>query len=130
MKFINKRAWMELGLLLINILVVTTLFKFFPKPVAAVVAGLCFVGVSVAIIWAEGKYGRHQRSWAWWTGILFLGAAAIPILFLRVFFWGKSFEAVGFWGITGPQLHQISTYLYLVLIIAVLMEGIRGKSQP
>lgn len=120
-----KRAWIELIVLLVNIGVVLSLFHVLDRKPAAVLAGFLFIAISAGIIWVENKKGRGQRSFAWWSAILFLAASAIPIFVLRIVFWNLPFEQVGYWGIRGPELHKISNYLYLLLVASVVIEGLR-----
>lgn len=113
-------------MLFTNIGLVTLLFRLgLEKQIAAVLAGLCFIGVAVWMIWMETRYGRGQGSLAWWASILFLSVSAIPIMVLRILFWGKSFDQVGYWSITGTQLHQFSSYFYIALVLTVIIEGLR-----
>lgn len=120
-----KRSWIQLFALLVNIGFVILLFKVFDRKPAAVAAGLSFIFISAAIIWSEARYGRGQRSLAWWSAILFLAVSAIPLFVLRVVFWDVPFDQVGYWGFRGPELHKISNYIYLLLVGSVVAEGLR-----
>ncbi len=122
----RKRALIQLAILLANIGLVTALFKLgLERQIAAVIAGICFIGVSALVIWMENRYGRGQGSLAWWMSVLFLSISAIPIFVLRIAFWGKSFDEVGYWSITGNQLHEFSRYFYVALVVTVIIEGLR-----
>ncbi|PWU13272.1 MAG: hypothetical protein C5B49_14950 [Bdellovibrio sp.] len=121
-----KKTLGELALLLGNIAIVTALFKFIPeKRSAAVAAGITFCFVSGIIIWSEGRFGRNRRSTTWWIAIFFLAACTIPLIALRLVYWDLPFANTGVWGITGPELHQFSNYVYMALIASVIFEAFR-----
>lgn len=128
--FVRYRAWFELALMLLNILFVTQVFRFIEnRPTASIVASSAFFILAVTLIHLETRYGRGQGSLAWWNAILFLSLFVIPLIFLRVFFWEKPFDQVGFWGIRGSELHHYSTWAYMVLMVSVVIEGLRDWRQ-
>lgn len=104
------------------ILCVMALFKFIPdRQIAATCAGTLFVLLPAGMMTAEYRRAGLESLY-WFVGVLqFWTVFALPILGLRIFNWGVSFEDLSFLGIRGPLLHQWSSksYMFMMAITAI-----------
>lgn len=122
---VKKPIYQLVGMMLAILLVILS-FKFIPVvKVAALVAGTIFMIVTLGILYSEHRWGRANRSLAFWTAFLFLIIFVIPIFGLRILYWDQDFSELNFFGIPAQNLHQLSSRCYLLMVGMVLYEGIR-----
>ena len=108
----------------LTVLVVLFLFRgVADRGVAGLVAGLIFFLVASGIWLYELRFGRGARSLSFWACTLFVAVSALPILFLRLAYWGMPFELLSVGGITGPQLHKVSNYVFAGMLVAHFVDG-------
>ena len=115
-----------LGLELFAIVWAASVFKLIPvRVVAGAVAGTYFV--------LSGLY-MTTRAWKWtdrWTSFSFypllthVFAIAIPWLVVRAIHSDQPFERVQILGLSGPQLHQLSSWIFLSLMVGTVLDLLR-----
>lgn len=121
-----KKCAIQMGAMIVVVLAVMVIFKVVtPLKVAALTASLCFLSITLGIIWSEIKWGRGTHSLALWTGVLFFAAFVLPILSLRWIYWDQDFKDITILGFEAQNLHQMSSRCYLLLMGMVIYEGLR-----
>jgi hypothetical protein len=111
------------------ILFVILIFKIVSdKSMAGTITGSGFVIVPTFFLYNELK--RTKTNYIHLTIIiLFLVISALPIILLRVLNPGIPFDSIFLNGVSGKQLHQISNYTYLLMLISSLSRYIIEKRQ-
>lgn len=118
--FLDMRRNIFLAYLLVEfvvILCVMALFKFIPdRQIAATCAGTLFVLLPAGMMTVEYRRAGFESLY-WFVAVMqFWTVFALPILGLRIFNWGVSFEDLSFLGIRGPLLHQWSSKSYMIMM--------------
>jgi hypothetical protein len=90
---------------------------------AALVAGSLFILSTLGILAWEVRFNGYQRRVTFWGLVAFLFLSALPIMGLRLYFWGVPWAEVSFFGLTGPFLHQASNHLFLVLMVCFFIDS-------
>lgn len=117
------RPWIELALLLAHVGAVILLFRLIEdRRLAATLAGALFLEIGFVVVTLEWIWGRRFESIAFWTAVVFLLVSAIPIMGLRLAYWETPFAQTAVFGVTGPQLHAVSSWVYLSMIVGVFAE--------
>lgn len=116
------RNYLTIGLLVF--LAVLAIFRFIEdRQVAGVLAGSLFTGVFLSIfIYEIRKPSPWKRLSVYGTG-LFLLSSALPILGLRLAYWGEPWGEVYFMGIEATQLHLISSRVYVAMMICFFVDS-------
>lgn len=118
------------------VLAVMGLFASIPeKQVAALFAGSLFILSPVLILGNEirlvRKAGLGVLSWACAIGCLqFLLLSALPVFLLRVLNWGIAFDALSIAGVSGPVLHKLSNYSFLLMLVCFAFESVKKNKTP
>jgi hypothetical protein len=123
----NKRDLIVfLVLQLIAIVVAGASFKIFEsRVVAGAVAGSYFV--------ASGLY-MVRRVWRWfdrWQALMtypllvHVFVISIPLLVIRMSNTGVEFSDLKIFGVPGPVFHQISTTIFMIMMIATVVDLVR-----
>lgn len=121
-----RRPIIQLTGMLLAIFFVILIFKIIePVKLAALIAGFIFLFVSLGILYSENRWGRANRSLAFWTAFLFLVFFVIPIFGLRIMYWDQDFNDLSFFGIPATSLHHLSSRCYLLMVGMVIYEGLR-----
>jgi predicted ferric reductase len=106
------------------IVLVILCFKLIPdKQTASVITSLLFLGSSLGILYWESKFAGYLRRPSFWGVITFLVLSAIPVFGLRLVYWDLPFEQIEVAGFTGPQLHQFSNIVFLVMLVAFFVDS-------
>ena len=88
------------------------------KPTAGTIAGIGFVLLPLFFLYIEMKV-RDKRNYLHAVVLLvFLLSSALPIILLRILNQGVPFDSIELLGITGPQLHKISNYTYMLMLFS------------
>jgi hypothetical protein len=128
-----KKNWYEarneiavfLAFEILIIFIVMGLFKIFSEPKqAGFVAGLFFVGLGVWIIARLKNYGRTKFI-SFYFAFVHLFGMSLPILLFRLKHFDVDFKDIHILGFTGPQFHQASTAIYLLMILATILDWLR-----
>ncbi|MBX3034439.1 MAG: hypothetical protein KF865_10995 [Bdellovibrionaceae bacterium] len=122
-----KPVLMELICLALLVPVVVLLFRVIPDRIAAATtAGTLFVLVPLVFMvrrWRQPLKSRSSNR-LWWVGVLqFWILFALPILGMRLMFWGTPFEEFTFFGVSGPEWHRLSSRSYLLMTAAIALAG-------
>ena len=93
-----------------------------PRIVAAFIAGSLFVSLGFSIV----ILGLWNRSFlkrpTFIVGCMHLFAIALPLLVTRALTTHLEFSEVRVLGLPGPVFHQLSTWVYLALMIATIID--------
>lgn len=101
--------------------------------VAGLIAGSSFVAVGVYGMFASWSERRNRplALASFGLALVHLFGVALPMLGFRLQNWDQPFSKVEVWGLRGPEFHQISTRLYgvwiVLVLVAWLVEGKRKK---
>jgi hypothetical protein len=96
---------------------------------AALVAGTLFLASTIFIIAYEMKFAQFWKRLSFWGAWVFLVGAALPIFSLRVAHWGEEFAQLSLLGVSAPRMHQISNYLFLILVICFFVDDYVWKQE-
>ena len=106
------------------ILFVLGSFKFIPdRQIASVVASFIFLFSTLGIIYWEKRFEGWQKRVSFYALMMFLLIAVIPVMSLRLMNWGIPFEDLSIGGIPGEQLHKVSNYLFIAMMIAFFVDS-------
>ena len=106
------------------ILLVLATFKVVPdKKIASLITSFFFIASSVGILMWEMKYPGYKKRISFWGVIGFLLLSALPIFLMRVLNWNLSFEEIQFAGISGAEMHKLSTYVFFLLMICFFVDS-------
>ena len=101
--------------------------------IAGLIAGSGFVAIGIygiLISWPERR-NRPLALASFGLALVHLFGVALPMLGFRLQNWDEPFSKVEVWGLKGPEFHQISTRLYgvwlVLVLLAWLVEGKRKK---
>jgi hypothetical protein len=112
------------------VILVIGFFKFITdRQIAALCAGFLFLFGPIYVLWSEKKAGCKLRSASWWGSLVFLFISALPIFLLRIMYWNQPFENLSMLGISGPRLHQVSNYLFIVMLLCFVVDSFLSKRQ-
>lgn len=128
-KFLKNVFKVELMILLLWIPCVIIIFKFIQdRKIAGLVAGAGFLFIPIFNVYRErlnlhsNTSSRLARVFA--SGVFFL-ISAMPIFLFRVFNWEQSLEEISIFGIlSGRQLHSLSNFLFVGMILIYLITNI------
>jgi hypothetical protein len=102
------------------------IFRSIPdRQVAAVVAGSIFVILSIGFAFRAIAWWRWQFSLSFWSALFFGAAVAMPMLIQRIRNWGVDFSDVRVWWMSGPEFHQLSSQIFVVMTFATLIDLVR-----
>lgn len=123
-----KHLGFTLVALLLQVLFVVAVFKLLPKPIAGILAGLGFVGVSGWILYAGIKDSKKRKTLSFYLAIIFLFASALPILFMSVTGVGKSIAHIAlgsqsYFFVPLEKWHQLGSFVYLCLMFSTIMDA-------
>ena len=120
----NNLYFKLLFLEIILILIVGLLFySLSSTKLAGQIAGSLFVFIGLFIFTILITQKRFQTL----TSYMCLTHLCISIIILayRYFNPGISFAEISYWGITGGHLHKLGTFIYFLLMLSTLFEGIK-----
>ncbi len=124
-----KRYLVYLLYFLLTIPAVMMIFKFIePKKLAAIFAASLFISCSLLVFWGEFK-NRSYKSFTLWTATLFFLLFSAPMIIVRLMNYDMDFAEINFGPLSGPDFHKYSTYGFMFLLVAALLDYIRIKRQ-
>lgn len=113
---------------LIVIGLVLLIFRFIePRILAGATAGSVFVALGLYIFVSGVRNVEVRRSLTFVVGSIHLFVVALPLMITRFLNSSLVFEDVRVLGLPGPVFHQVSSYVYLALIVATVIDIIRTK---
>ncbi|MGE0633948.1 MAG: hypothetical protein AB7O96_16155 [Pseudobdellovibrionaceae bacterium] len=95
------------------------------KEQAGILTGSLFLLLPALVIFNELRK-KTQRS-AFYTSLIFLAFAALPIFFLRISNMGVPFAELSLMSIPAPWLHRTGNGLYLVMMIGTAANWQRSR---
>lgn len=124
---IRKVITLELLILILWIPCVVVIFNFVEdRKIAGVVAGLGFLLIPMNNLYREKSKITNNSLIRVGVSAIFFLISAVPIFLLRIFNWEKNLEEISVFGIiSGRQMHSLSTYLYLLMIVGYIFANIK-----
>lgn len=113
------------GEILVILLVVATFRSIEERIVAGAVAGTLFVVLGVWICGRALRSPRYRRTPTFVVGLIHLFGSALPLMVTRFANSAALFEDVRVLGLPGPVFHRVSSFIYLALLLATLVDWIR-----
>lgn len=112
------------------ICLVLLIFRFIePRILAGAIAGSVFVVLGLYIFVSGIRRAEARKSLSFIVGSIHLFVVALPLMITRLLNSSLVFEDVRVLGLPGPVFHQVSSYIYLALIIATLIDIFRAKAR-
>jgi hypothetical protein len=109
---------------------VILLFKYIDeRKIAALCAGSLFILGPSFVLWNEKRLGLASKRVSWWGALVFLFVSALPIFILRLKYWNESFESISALGISGPQMHKISNYIFIGMLVTFFIDSFLEKKR-
>lgn len=109
---------------ILAVLLAGFIFRFELEPrVAGLIAGCSFIAVGIygiLVSWPERR-NRHLSLAVLGLSLIHLLGVALPMIGFRLMSWNEPFSKVAVWGLSGPEFHQLSTRLYVVWMILVMV---------
>lgn len=128
MKISRYRIYMLIHALIAVIVIL--LFKMIEeRKVAALMAGSLFIVGPAYVLWKESKMGFALKRTSWWSSLVFLCISSLPIFLLRVIYWNEAFENIQVMGLSGPRMHSMSSYLFIVMLLGFFMDSFLEKRE-
>lgn len=122
------RTWF--GLLALQLFGVFWAVWMFSSPIsrnaAGLAAGVVFLIVASAPLIILKNNPQRSRWVVFWAALIFLIFSALPILGLRIIFWGETFSQIEVAGMRAANLHSWSESIYLGMVIGTLWDGFRN----
>ncbi|MBL7543135.1 MAG: hypothetical protein JNL11_04930 [Bdellovibrionaceae bacterium] len=118
----HNRYLFYLLFFLVTIPAVMIFFKTIePKKLASLYAATLFVCCSLLVFWGEFRV-RSFKSYSLWLATLFFLIFSAPMLTLRLINYDRDFTEINFGPFSGPDFHKYSTYGFLFLLVAVVID--------
>lgn len=87
------------------------------RQLVGTIAGIGFILIPAYMLYSEIQ-GLKDKIHL--TALSVFIVAALPIIGLRVFYWGEDFDGQSFLGIPAVSFHQFSRYSYMVMMVSTL----------
>lgn len=94
---------------------------------AALVAGVAFVIVGVAMVLRSLKWTNRFRYLSFYAARIHLYLFSLPMLLVRWRYSGHDFSQIQVMGIPGPVFHRWAEMFYMALVAATLIDLIRER---
>lgn len=110
------------------IVLVTAFFKIIPeRKIAALCAGTLFLLTPVLVLFFEYRAKALMKRMSSYGALIFLLLSAMPIFYLRVTNWSEDFNSLSLAGIAGPELHQLSNKIFMLMLVCFLVDAFREQ---
>lgn len=124
MKKNRNRYRQYLSIEALVILLVLGSFRLIPdRQIAAVVASFLFLSSTLGILWWETKYEGYKKRVSFFMLTFFLIFSILPVMGLRFLNWGVPFEDLSLLGLPGQQIHKLSNYLFIGVMIGFFIDS-------
>lgn len=113
-----------LTILILEVLVVCAVIFLFSKvdrQIAGLIAGFIF-GILGLVIGFQLLRTRTLKSFTFLWLFVYMFYSVIPMILNRLNSWNSDFTDVEIWGMSGPEFHKVSEKIYLILILATLID--------
>jgi hypothetical protein len=115
--------------LIVIVSVIQIFIRVSNRAIAGLIAGSLFVALGVWIAYFGFIDPRMRKSASFWLALVHLGGSALPLLGTRLRNLNTPFEVLDVLGLPGPVFHQVSSTIYLMLIVATAADWWRFKSE-
>lgn len=106
------------------ILSVILSFRIIPdKKTASIVTSFLFIASSAGIMYWETRYPGFKKRASFWGALGFLLFSALPVFLMRVLNWDMPFEEIQFLGISGAEMHKISNYVFILMMVCFFIDS-------
>lgn len=110
------------------IFLVTGVFRLIEnRLVAGAIAGSIFILLGLIVLAPGYRDRSYRRTKTFVAGCAHLFLSALPLFITRMFNATSSFENVSVLGMPGPLFHRVSTGIYLLLLIATLLDWVQSR---
>lgn len=99
------------------------------RQIAGLMAGVGFLAVGLYAIFRTLRWENKLRHPTFHMVRLHTWLFTLPILLVRIQYWGHDFSQLHFLGIPGPDMHKYSEKVYLVMMAATLFDWWRIRHQ-
>lgn len=89
---------------------------------AGAVAGGYFVISGLFMVFRAWRWPDKWRLFFWYPLLVHVFGISIPMVTTRFMQAGLSFEQIRIWGLEGPQFHRLSTTVFMILMIATVVD--------
>lgn len=101
-------------------------FRWVPdRSIAAMLAATGFVLIGAYVVWGHRDWLNKSSSPLYWLAWVHLFIFSIPMLIVRLVFWGEDFSNIHIYKIPADQFHRFSEINYLLFMAATAWEGMR-----
>ena len=129
----KKKLFGFFGAEVITVLAVMITFKLIENRVhAGLIAGTFFISLGLLIVGNGFKHSQLRKTVTFYLGCIHLFGVALPMVGTRLLNLSADFSDVRIWGLPGPIFHKVSTWIFMVMMIATLAEGLlalKSKTQ-
>lgn len=96
------------------------------RVLAGALAGSFFLLSGLVMLWWMHRWEAKWRAPTWYVALFQVYAISFPLMVSRFFQIGMEFENVRILGFTGPVFHQISNFVFIVLVLSTIFDGVRA----
>lgn len=97
--------------------------------IAGAVAGTVFIALGVFVLTPGLRNREYRRSKTFVAGCLHLFLSALPLFVTRLLNAATDFQNVSVLGMPGPIFHRVSTGIYVLLLIATILDWIQSRKK-
>lgn len=95
------------------------------KLLAGALAGSYFVLSGLFMVSRSFKWPDKWKSLTWYPLIAHVFLISIPMVVSRFWQWSQGFEQVKILGLPGPVFHQLSSVVFVALIVGTAVDKVR-----
>jgi len=101
-------------------------FRIFDsRLLAGFMAGAYFVGSGLYMLWRVWRWPDRIKALTLYPLAVHVFIISIPMMIVRLARTQAAFEDIQIWGLPGPVFHRLSTTVFMILIIATVIDLIR-----
>lgn len=97
---------------------------------AGALAGGYFVISAAYITWRVSRWEDRWRSACFYPLLLHLFGVSLPMVISRFLQANQVFENVQIWGLSGPEFHRLSGWVFSALIAGTVVDIVRASLKP
>mgnify|MGYP000561648035 CR=1 FL=1 len=117
------RSWLLILVMeIVTVAAVMSIFQVIDKQIAGLIGGFIFsiLGIFIGLRLVQTRSFLTSATF-WWL-FVYMFYSVLPMMITRLTNWGVEFEQLTIWGITGPDFHQVARNIYLILILATVID--------
>jgi hypothetical protein len=126
---IKKINYVQMLLMQLVVIVgVVVLFRVIPdRKIASIFTTLLFILLSAIIFYVESTKIEKWKNPLFICSGIFLFLIVIPLAVVRFLNWQYDFSELKIWWIAAPKFHNISNYIFILMIIASLWNLFKSR---